>query len=257
MTEWEAQHRVHRDAALLDAHRRVLTAAAGGDADEVVAALARVRGLREALDRTEHELLTLARRREVSWARAATALGLRSRQAAEQRAARLSAQLTAVASHDGCSGTATEGCPCCRDTAADGGPSSCGVASGAYRAVVGTASGGCCCCADTGPIAELRDAARAAWLQLVADPAWDGAYPRAALTRGGLAAAVDAPQGALYALVAQAVDDLDGVALDGRPVLLRAAVARLRESFRAATPERPGVTGRARRPPRSAAVRSR
>ena len=98
MTDRDGQHRHHRDAAVLSTHRRVLTAAAYGDADEVVAALGHLRELREALDRTEHELLVLARRRGVSWARAASHLGLRSRQAAEQRAARLAA---GVATHGG------------------------------------------------------------------------------------------------------------------------------------------------------------
>jgi hypothetical protein len=210
MTDRDGQHRHHRDAAVLSTHRRVLTAAAYGDADEVVAALGHLRELREALDRTEHELLVLARRRGVSWARAAAHLGLRSRQAAEQRAARLAA-----------------------GAAAHGGPDVCGPDT-------------CPHCVDAAPIAELRAAVRAAWRQLAADPAWDGADPRAALTRASLAAAADAPAGSLYALAGHAVDDLARVPLDQRPVLLRVAVTRLREAFESATP--PRAAGAVRRP---------
>ncbi|WP_147432726.1 hypothetical protein [Catellatospora citrea] len=186
-------HRHHVGTVGLDLHRRVL-AAVRGDADEISGALADLRDLRAAIDHAERDLLAAARRRGVSWGRVAAALGLRSRQAAEQRAARLSEQAAASDRHD------------------------------------------CQHCVDTEPVAALRAAARAAAARMAADPSWDGVRPRAALVRTGLAAAADAPAGALYSLVKHAVDDLDTVDLDGRPVLLRVAVAELRRAYRAATP---------------------
>ncbi|GAA1396508.1 hypothetical protein GCM10009662_10560 [Catellatospora coxensis] len=183
----------HTGAIGLDLHRRVL-AAAGGDPDGILGALADLRELRAAIDHAERDLLAAARRRGVSWARVASALGLRSRQAAEQRAARLAEQ-------------------------ADTGNGS-----------------SCQHCVDIGPVAELRSAARAAAEQMAADPSWDGVQPRAALVRTGLSAAAEAPAGALYSLVEHAVSDLVAVELDGRPVLLRVAVARLRQAFRDAAP---------------------
>lgn len=183
-------HCHHAGAVGLDLHRRVL-AAARGEAEEIVGALSELRELRAAIDHAERDLLAAARRRGVSWARVAAALGLRTRQAAEQRATRLSEQ-------------------------ADGTD--------------------CQHCVDIAPVAELRSAARTAAEQMAADPSWDGVQPRAALVRTGLTAAADAPAGALYSLVEHAVDDLSAVDLDGRPVLLRVAVARLRQAYRDAAP---------------------
>ncbi|GAB4059012.1 hypothetical protein [Catellatospora paridis] len=186
-------HRHHVGTVGLDQHRRVL-AAVRGDAEEIVGALADLRSLRAAIDDAERDLLAAARRRGVSWNRVAAALGLRSRQAAEQRAARLGEQAAATDDRD------------------------------------------CQHCVDTAPVAALRAAARSAAARMAADPPWDGTRPRAALVRTGLTAAADAPAGALYSLVKHAVDDLDTVDLDGRPVLLRVAVAELRRAYRAATP---------------------
>ncbi|MEU8003116.1 hypothetical protein AB0B66_18315 [Catellatospora sp. NPDC049111] len=189
-------HRHHIGAVGLDLHRRVL-AAADRDPDRIVGALSDLRELRSAIDHAERDLLAAARRRGVSWARVASALGLRSRQAAEQRAARLGEQ---------------------------------------------TYDTDCQHCVDIAPVAELRSAARAAADQMAADPSWDGVQPRAALARTGLAAAADAPAGALYSLVGHAVADLAAVELDSRPVLLRVAVARLRQAYRDAAPDPgPGV----------------
>ncbi|MFC7240895.1 hypothetical protein ACFQO7_00245 [Catellatospora aurea] len=191
--------RCHHHGTLgLDLHRRVL-AATGGDPEQIVGALSDLRELRAAIDHAERDLLTAARRRGVSWARVASALGLRSRQAAEQRATRLGEQ--AAAAHE------------------------------------------CQHCVDIAPVAELRSAARDAAAEMAADPSWDGVQPRAALTRAGLAAAAEAPAGALYSLVEHAVSDLAAVDLDGRPVLLRVAVARLRQAYRDAAP---GAAGGAR-----------
>ncbi|MEV4413284.1 hypothetical protein [Catellatospora sp. NPDC049609] len=193
MTAAADAHRRHLAAAALDLHRQV-TQARDGDADEVVGALELLRELRAAVDRAELDLLVAARGRRVSWGRVATALGLRSRQAAEQRAARLAEQ------------------------------------------VAGADTGKCQLCVDTSAVAELRECARQAAAQLAADPSWDGAHPRAALARAGLAGAVEAPPGALYALVEHALADLSAVDLRARPVLLRVAVTRLREAFAAAAP---------------------
>lgn len=97
-------HRHHVGTVGLDQHRRLL-AAVRGDAEEIVGALAELRDLRAAIDDAERDLLAAARRRGVSWSRLAAALGLRSRQAAEQRAARLGEQ------------TAAADCQHCVDTA--------------------------------------------------------------------------------------------------------------------------------------------
>lgn len=58
---------------------------------DLVAALARLAQLRADLDRAEEQLITLARQHRVGWRQIAGALGLRSRQAAEQRWLRLRA----------------------------------------------------------------------------------------------------------------------------------------------------------------------
>ncbi|GAA1373902.1 hypothetical protein [Catellatospora chokoriensis] len=92
-------HRRHAGTVGLDQHRRVL-AAVRGDAQEIVGALAELRDLRAAIDDAERDLLAAARRKGVSWGRVAAALGLRSRQAAEQRAARLAEQAAATDHHD-------------------------------------------------------------------------------------------------------------------------------------------------------------
>ncbi len=198
-------HRRHLAATGLALHRQVVDAS-GGSAGEIVAALERLRELRAAVDRAELELLGAARGRRVSWARVAAALGLRSRQAAEQRAARLAEQLAGAGADD------------------------------------------CQLCVDTPAMAGLRSAARAAAGELAADPSWDGAHPRAALARAGLAAAPDAPPGSLYALVEHGLADLSGVDLVARPVLLRVAVGRLREAFAAAAPAAAEAPPQPRRP---------
>ena len=58
---------------------------------EVVAALRLIPALREELDGIEREVIDAARRSGASWTEIASALGLRSRQAAEQRRLRLGA----------------------------------------------------------------------------------------------------------------------------------------------------------------------
>lgn len=61
----------------------------GKPADEVLTALADLAVVRTELDEIERDLIQDARDARVSWARLATALGLASRQAAEQRMLRL------------------------------------------------------------------------------------------------------------------------------------------------------------------------
>lgn len=68
----------------------------GRTAPEALAALTLVTELRTDLDRAERQLITQARERGASWRVVATALGLSSRQAAEQRWLRLRAGEEAV-----------------------------------------------------------------------------------------------------------------------------------------------------------------
>lgn len=75
----------------LASRRRVETALRADPVSvpDVVAALALLARLRADLDSAEEQLITLAREHRVSWRQVAEALGLRSRQAAEQRWLRL------------------------------------------------------------------------------------------------------------------------------------------------------------------------
>jgi hypothetical protein len=68
---------------------RGVLAAADASADDVVAALAALRHLRDELAGWEHVLITTARAAGVSWVTLAPALGVASRQAAERRYLRL------------------------------------------------------------------------------------------------------------------------------------------------------------------------
>jgi hypothetical protein len=70
--------------------REVVTELDDREPDDVLEALARIRELRERLTTYEPQLIDAARRRGVSWARLASALGVASRQAAERRHLRLS-----------------------------------------------------------------------------------------------------------------------------------------------------------------------
>lgn len=79
------------DRATGRATDRASDRATGRSAPEVLAALTLVTGLRADLEQTERELIALARDRGTSWRAVATALGLSSRQAAEQRWLRLQA----------------------------------------------------------------------------------------------------------------------------------------------------------------------
>lgn len=69
---------------------QAITATLDGERPDVLSALALTTRLRADLDRAERQLIRLARDRGASWQEIAVSLGLRSRQAAEQRWLRLS-----------------------------------------------------------------------------------------------------------------------------------------------------------------------
>ena len=156
---------------------------------------------RARLDAEELALIDRARRAGATWAAVADALGLGSRQAAEQRRLRL--------------------------------------ARAATRPALPEAYGE--------RIAELRAAALDLHRRVGADRRWDRRFTRAALVRETLAAAVEAPGGALFALVRAVGEDLAEVAGpppgEGGPVFpalpgpTRAAAERLRAALEAAAPE--------------------
>ena len=177
-----------------------LIAAAAGDADEVLAALAALPTVRADLDRVERELIGAARDLGVGWPAIAAALGLGSRQAAEQRWLRLRG------------GTSRD-------------PSPVRMARREQRSV-DTASGE--------RLVELRRAAVEVARRIEADRGWDGRHSRAALARASLAAAIDAPPGGLYALCHNAIDDLDQIPAGSLPAPLASAVRRLRSAERSA-----------------------
>jgi hypothetical protein len=144
-------------------------------ADHLLAALALLAGLRADLAETEERLIGLGREHHTSWQRIANALGLRSRQAAEQRWLRL----RAAAAHDHLQ-----------------------IERARHRRqqILDRAGGTV--------TADLRSRASALHVYLARRPDW-GAYEAAAgLARRTLAAATDAPPGALYDLARLAVRDL-------------------------------------------------
>jgi len=146
--------------------------------------LAEVTAARAALDQRELELIDRARQAGATWAQVAGALGLASRQAAEQRRQRL-------------------------------------VAAARSRRQVQDlryAPG----------IVTLRAAVGDLHRSIVADRRWPGRFPRAVLVRATVAAALDAPPGGLYALAAQADEDLATAPLPG---YVRIAAAALRRAL--------------------------
>ncbi|MDI6097954.1 hypothetical protein QLQ12_04985 [Actinoplanes sp. NEAU-A12] len=150
-----------------------------------------IRVRRARLDAEELELIDRARRGGATWTEIAAALGLASRQAAEQRRARL-AQASERAS-----------LPHRRELDRGYGPG----------------------------VPELRKRSIDLHRRIGADRRWDGRFTRAALVRETLAAAGDAPAGALYDLVAAVLGDLAGPEAPSLPAELRTAVERLREAF--------------------------
>jgi hypothetical protein len=161
---------------------------------EVLAALGAVGALRHDLDGTERGLIERAREEGVAWPRIAEALGLASRQAAEQRFLRLGAARG-------------------RDPA--GARASRRRQQGVDHAY-GTA------------IRELRMSVRLARRQVGADAGWDGRHPRAALVRASLDEAADASPSAMFALVEAALDDLGAMSRDAVPPALRPGLDALR-----------------------------
>ena len=160
-------------------------------------ALRVIRARRARLDAEELALIDQARRDGVTWPAIAEALGLASRQAAEQRRHRLA---------QGADRAARES-----------------------RAELDSGYG-------DSP-AHLRDAAVELDRRIGADRRWDARFPRAALVRETLSAAPDAPPGALYDLVAQALADLTAPGVPPFPAPLRAALRQLAASFTVASPD--------------------
>jgi hypothetical protein len=186
----------------IEAYRRAarVVASGGTDANEVLAALASLPAVRRDLDRVERELIGLARDLGAAWPAIAQALGLGSRQAAEQRWLRL-----------------------CGDASRD--PVRVRAARREQR-IVDAASGQ--------HLVELRRAARALHRHIESDRDWDGRHSRAALARATLAAALDAPPSGLFSLCHNALEDLDQMPAGPLPAALAAAVRRFRSAVRQA-----------------------
>lgn len=169
---------------------------------EPLTELSRLAGARSDLDRRERLLIEAARLQGVSWSRIAAALGLRSRQAAEQRWLRLCAENV-------------------RDPAQ--------TRAARLRQQAADKSYGA-------PIVRLREAVLEAHRSIQEDKDWDQRHPRAALVRMGLAMAVPAEPRALFELAAQAVGDLDTSPWPALPTPLASRLRRLRLALTAATP---------------------
>ncbi|WP_143049737.1 hypothetical protein [Asanoa ishikariensis] len=175
----------------------LLTAARSDDPDPALDALTLLRGVRERLDATERALIESARAGGASWATVATALGLASRQAAEQRYLRLTGDQN-------------------RDVA----PSR--ITRQRQRSV------------DTshGPaIATLRAATRALLRRVEADDAWTSRFTRAALAKDTLRMAAEAPPGALFALASSVIDDLRQATETALPLPITKAADDLRKAL--------------------------
>ncbi len=171
---------------------------------ELLGALATLKDVRTDLDRVERELIGSARELKIAWPEIAAALGLGSRQAAEQRWLRLNGRDS-------------------RDPAP--------VRSARLEQRTVDSS--------YGPeLAGLRRAAVHANRLIEADHGWDDRHSRAVLARTSLQAAVMAPPSALYALCRNAIDDLEQISTARLPAPLATAVRRLRRAERTARPDR-------------------
>jgi hypothetical protein len=168
--------------------------------DDVLRALSELKALRVDLDRVERELISTAREHAIGWPEIANALGLGSRQAAEQRWMRLQG----VASRD---------------------PTL--VRQSHREQRTGDKSAG-------PELAELRRAAIRAHRLIEADHEWDHRHRRAALVRASLAAAVTAAPSALFALCDNASSDIDAMRVVRLPPALAAVTLRLRQATEAA-----------------------
>ena len=149
-----------------------------------LAHLAELPAARARLDERELELIDRARQAGATWVQVAAALGLASRQAAEQRRQRLVAAARSR-QHD-------------QDLR--------------YAHSIVT----------------LREAVDDLHRSIAADRRWDARFRRAALVRATVATALDAPPGGLFALAAQAADDL---AAETLPAYIRIAADVLRQAL--------------------------
>ncbi len=177
-----------------------VVAAASPGPDNVLIALSDLKAVRVDLDRVERDLISTAREHSIGWTEIATALGLGSRQAAEQRWLRLQ-------------GAAT------RD------PTEVRRSHRAQRTVDARAGE---------ELAALRRAAIQAYRLIEADHEWDHRHRRAALVRTSLAVAVSADPSALYALCDNASSDLEAMRVIRLPPALAASTHRLRQATAAA-----------------------
>ena len=173
-----------------------VVAAAESSPDDVLIALSNLKGVRVDLDRIERELISAAREHSIGWPELADALGLGSRQAAEQRWLRLK-------------GVATRDPAPARRLRRE-------------QRIVDEGAGE--------ELAELRRAAIKAYRQIEADHEWDHRHRRAALVRTSLAAAVSAAPSGLYALCDNASSDLDAMRVVGLPPAIAAATRRLHQA---------------------------
>jgi hypothetical protein len=162
-----------RYRAVVDALARVPP-----DPDEIVAALGLIPALHRHLDDLERAAIDAARGTGTSWGAIAEALGLRSRQAAEQRRLRLTLDTTA------------------RDPGA--------ARSGRSRQQSVDKHAG-------QPIIEFRRAVQKLVNAIDGTPGWADQAPAAALARTTLRIALGADPGALVDLVRHALDDIDGL----------------------------------------------
>jgi hypothetical protein len=159
------------------AYERLTAAATKSEptAADILEALAALSEVRRDIDALERGLIEAARTGGTSWAMIAAALGLASRQAAEQRWLRLSGEAG-------------------RDAQVE-------RASKRRQRSVDNRHGP--------EIPALRAAVVAAYTAMTADAGWDAAHPLAKLARTTLGHAGTADPGALFALVGQALADLD------------------------------------------------
>jgi hypothetical protein len=141
---------------------------------DVLRELAGVKTARAALDARERQLIEAAREAELGWAAIAEALGLKSRQAAEQRLLRLNA--------------------------ASGRDPQAARREQKYQRSV-----------DDEPMKALRKAVRKAYVDIATQSTWDESHPRASLARHALEGAAAASPGSLYALTGKAIDDLEAM----------------------------------------------
>jgi hypothetical protein len=168
--------------------------------DEVLQALAGLKTVRADVDRVERQLIGLARDQATPWPSIAGALGVASRQAAEQRWLRLLGE----ASRD---------------------PTRVRTARHEQR-VVDVSYG------ET--LQRLRQAAAEVYRRIESDHGWDDRHSRAALARTSLETAITAPPSALYALCRNAVEDFEQMPTARFPAGLATAIRRLRSAERAA-----------------------